>query len=440
MFKIGMSLNLETSFFSVPITPPAMEKKLLLVMPAVFEERAGQLGFDDQTSSGLVRWAENFDRVVIACPILPEYMATKSNTSTTWQPIADLPCADKLELVALPYAYKIQDFIKSYKTIRQLLKTKIQECQYLCFGICGLIGDWGAIACLEAIRLRRPYAVWADRVEYEVISRTLNKHPLRRRIKESLTLPLMKPYQGYLINRANLGLFQGQDCYSTYSPFCKEPHCVYDVHTQKSDWIEALSLELKIDSLLSGEPLRIAYAGRCAEMKGPLDWLRAVHQAYKSGVDIQATWLGDGPLLSEMKSLADELGINDRVHLLGFVSERSQILETIKKQHIFLFCHKTPESPRCLVESLVSGCPIVGYGSPYPEGLVSDYGGGLFVPTNNWQKLADLIVELNSDRVRLSKLIKGAALSGQRFDQETVFRHRSDLIKQYLNTSLVAVG
>jgi glycosyltransferase involved in cell wall biosynthesis len=435
-----VSLYLEDNFFAIPMTPPAMEKKLLLVMPVQVQEIEGKLGFDNQTCSGLVRWVENFDRVVIACISLPKDIAMKSNTSTTWQAIADLPCADKLELVPLPYAYKIPDFIQKYRTTRQLLKTKIQESQYLCFGLSGFIGDWGAVACLEAIRLRRPYAVWADRVEYEVISRTLNQQPLKRRIKEGLTLPLTKPYQRYLINRSNLGLFQGQDCYSAYSPFCKEPHCVYDVHTQKSDWIDGSSLELKIDSILSGKPLQIVYAGRCAEMKGPLDWLHAVHKAYESGVDIQATWLGDGPLLSEMESLAHELGIRERVHLPGFVSERSQILETIKKQHIFLFCHKTPESPRCLVESLVSGCPIVGYSSSYPEGLVSDYGGGVFVPTNNWHKLADLIVELNSDRVRLSKLIKGAALSGQMFDQETVFRHRSDLIKQHLNTHLLAVG
>ncbi|WP_017653687.1 glycosyltransferase [Fortiea contorta] len=435
-----MKLHLERNTIDISMQPPAVEKKLLLVMPVVVEEVDGKFGFDHQTSSGFIRWAENFDRVVIACPVLPKYMAEASKTSSTWQPISDLPCADKLELIPLPFAYKIQDFIKYYSSISQVIKTQIQECQYLCFGICGLIGDWGAVACLEAIKLKRPYAIWADRVEYEVISRTLHRASLKRRIKEYLTLPFMKPYQRYLVNRSHLGLFQGQDCYSAYSPFCEKSYCVYDVHTQKSDWIDTSSLELKIASILSNAPLQIVYAGRCAEMKGPVDWVRAVHQAYKAGVDIHATWLGDGPLLPEMKSLAEELGISDRIHLTGFVSERSQILETLKKHHIFLFCHKTPESPRCLVESLVSGSPIIGYGSSYPEGLVSEHGGGLFVPTNDWQKLADLIVELNLDRVRLSKLIKEAALSGRMFDQETLFKHRSDLIKQYLNTRSLVAG
>ena len=409
-----------------------MEKKILLVMPVPFQKVDGRLGFDEQTCDGLVRWAENFERVVIACPVIPEHIAAKSHTSMTWQAIADLPCADRLELVPLPYAYKLQDFIQTYRTTSQLLKAKIQECQYLCFGIGGLIGDWGAIACLSAIKLQRPYCIWVDRVEYEVIRQTLNKEPLKRRIKYSLTLPLTKPYQRYLIRRCNLGLFQGQDCYSAYSPFCKNAYCVYDIHTKKSDQIDASSLNLKIDLLSNNGPLLICYVGRAAQMKGPLDWLRVVHRLYKAGVEFQATWLGDGPLLQEMKSLADELGIADQVHLVGFVDDRSKILETMRKHHIFLFCHKTPESPRCLVESLVSGCPIIGYSSLYPEGIVSEHGGGAFVPRNDEEKLANLIVELNSDRARLSELILKAALSGQPFDEQTVFQHRSNLIKQFL--------
>ncbi|QLE59527.1 glycosyltransferase [Nostoc sp. TCL26-01] len=415
-----------------------MKKGILLVMPVPFREVGGRLGFDDQTCEGLVRWAENFERVVMACPVIPEDVAANSETSMTWQAIADLPCADRLELVPLPYAYKIPDFIKTYKSTSQLLSNKIQECEYLCFALSGVIGDWGAIACLTAMKLKRPYAVWADRVEYEVIGRTLwkkeslKKASLKRLLKDFVTLPLLKPYQRYLIRRSRLGLFQGQDCYTAYSPFCQNSHCVYDIHTHKSDQIDAASLDSKIKSISSHEPLRLCYVGRVAEMKGPLDWVRVIHHLCQAGVNLQATWLGDGPLLSEMKSLAVELGVSEKIHLAGFVSDRTQILETMRNHHIFLFCHKTPESPRCLVESLVSGSPIIGYSSPYAEGLVSEFGGGAFVPIHNWQKLANLISELNTDREKLSKLIFNAALSGQQFDEQSVFQNRSDLIKQYL--------
>ena len=412
-----------------------MKKQILIVSPVLLREVDGQLGLDDQTCEDLVQWTQNFEKVIFACPTLPEYLVDSSASvaGTNWQAIANLPCKDRLELLPLPCAYKIQDFIKTYNATRQILKTKIQESQYCCFWVGGLIGDWGAIACLEAIKLRQPYAVWTDRVEHEVIRRTLLSLPLKRRVKEYLTLPLMKYYHRYLIQHSNLGMFQGQDCYSAYSPFCNNSHCLYSVHTKKSDRIDEATINLKIESLLSGNgPLRICYVGRAADMKSPLDWVHAVHEVYKAGVDIQATWIGDGPLLSRMKSLVQELGISDRVHLVGFVSDRSKILQTMREHHIFLFCHKTPESPRCLIESLVSGCPIIGYDSPYPQGLISQSGGGVFSPMNNWRKLADRVIELNSDRERLSELTRSAAQSGHFFDEKTVFQARSNLIKQHL--------
>jgi glycosyltransferase involved in cell wall biosynthesis len=415
-----------------------MKKGIFLVMPGPFRIVEGQINLDDQACKGLVRWVENFDRVVLACPVIPEHLVATSKTSIIWQAITDLPCADRVELVPLPYAYKIQDFIKTYKTTSQLLSTKIQECQYLCFVLCGVIGDWGAIACLKAIKLKRPYAVWTDRVEYEVISRTLLKQeslktrPLKQLLKNLLLLPLLKPYQRYLCRRSQLGLFQGQDCYSAYSSFCKNSYCIYQTHTQKSDQIDSSNLNLKIQSLSHGEPLLICYVGRATEMKGPLDWLRVIHHLCKAGIHLKATWVGDGPLLSDMKSFADKLGIADKVHLTGFVGDYKQVLEYMKKHHIFLFCHKTPESARCLTESLVSGCPIVGYSSLYPEEIVSKYGGGVFVPINNWQKLADVIVELNSDRSKLKEIILNAALSGQQFDEQSLYQNRSDLIKHHL--------
>ncbi|GAX37562.1 glycosyltransferase [Nodularia sp. NIES-3585] len=416
-----------------------MKNEILLVMPVPFQIVGGRLGFDDQTCAGLVRWAENFERVIMACPLIPEHIAANSETSITWQAIADLPCADRLELVPLPYTYKGPDFIKAYRATSKLLNVKIQECQYLCFALSGVIGDWGAIACLEALKLKRPYTVWIDRVEYEVIGRTLftkeslEKISLKHLLKNILiTYPLLKPYQRYLIRHSQLGLFQGQDCYSAYSPFCKNSYCVYDIHTQKSDQIDSSSLNLKVKSILQGEPLQICYVGRAAQMKGPFDWLRVIHRLCEAGVNLKATWVGDGPLLSEMKALADELGITEHIHLSGFVGDRSQILETMRKHHIFLFCHKTPESPRCLVESLVSGCPIIGYNSPYSEGLVYQFSGGAFVPINHWQNLADLIIELNSDREKLSKLVSQSALSGQEFDEQSVFQKRSNLIKENL--------
>src|SRR5262249_820663 len=154
------------------------------------------------------------------------------------------------------------------------------------------------------------------------------------------------------------------------------------------------------------------------------------------GAAFRATWLGDGPLLGEMRDLVADAGLVNQVSLPGFVRDRGRVLEDLRSAHLMLFTHVTPESPRCLIESLLSGTPIVGYGSAYPEHLVANFGGGRFVPRPRWEQLGDLLAELSRDRQSLSGLIRQAALSGNRFSDRAVFAERSQLIKTHLRGTL----
>ena len=137
-----------------------MDTSLLLVVPVPFRVIEGRYGLDEQTCDGLGRWVEHFGRIVMAAPVLPEKQAKELSKTETWRAIADLPCADQIELVPLPYAYKPVVYFRHYSEVRKLLSAKIQECEYLCFAPSVWIGDWASVACSEAIRLDRSYAMW----------------------------------------------------------------------------------------------------------------------------------------------------------------------------------------------------------------------------------------------------------------------------------------
>lgn len=92
---------------------------------------------------------------------------------------------------------------------------------------------------------------------------------------------------------------------------------------------------------------------------------------------------------------------------------------------MLLFCHKTPESARCLIEALVSGCPLVGYDSAYARGLIEAHGGGVFTPPNDPNMLAEQVVMLDRDRPAFARLIAAAAASGQLYDEDSVYAHRA---------------
>jgi glycosyltransferase involved in cell wall biosynthesis len=404
---------------------------LLVVKHVPIIQVDGRLQMDEQTCNSLIKWAKRFERIVFAGVDWSKQSVFQM--TAPWKFVDTLPCAEQIEVLPLPFAYRPERFLSTYARTRQLLRTKMAECQYLCAQLGSLFGEWGGVLCLEAQQQQRPYAVWLDRVEHEVSRRDPNKS-LKRRLMELVMLPLMEQYHYFCVRRAQLGLFQGRDCYDAFSPYCANAHCVYIVHNQASDQISPDQLDHKLAAIRAREPLKICYVGRASGMKGPMDWLQTLHHVQQAGVPFKATWLGDGELLPEMKQLAETLGIADRVSFPGFVGDRTTIYETLRHHHLFLFCHKTPESPRCLIEAMVSGCPLVGYQSLYQDELVAMHGGGLLTPLDQWQTLAEVVVQLDRDREKVVKLTEAAAETGRSFDEAKMIDRMAHLLIDSLSS------
>jgi colanic acid/amylovoran biosynthesis glycosyltransferase len=104
------------------------------------------------------------------------------------------------------------------------------------------------------------------------------------------------------------------------------------------------------------------------------------------------------------------------------------MIERLKEFDIFLFCHKTPESPRCLIEALMCGLPIIGYDSPYPKDLIHGNGGGILTPPNDPRALSAALLTVSPTTLR--GLTYLAQQDGIEFSTERVFKHRSDLMKE----------
>lgn len=410
---------------------PGRQKQMLLVVPVPFRVQDNQLLFELQACNGLERWADNFDSVIVAAPVMPEEIAENAK-GIVWQNTATVAGLERFEFVPLPWAYSPLKFFSSYSSVRNTLSQLISRSRYLQFAIGGLLGDWAAIAALEARQQGRPYAIHTDRVEHQVILRTSQGGKLKTRIKAKVIAPVMANYHKQIIKTATLGLWHGQDCYSAYSPFCENSHLIHDIHTKASDIISSHELSEKVNRAKSDETIRICYAGRLDPMKAPFDWVKAIETALKMGVKLQATWIGDGSLFAETKAMISDRGLENAIELLGFESDRQKLLKKVREAHIMLFTHVTPESPRCLIEALTSGTSIIGYESPYTMQLTKDFGGGMFVPVNQWQQLGELLASLSQDRQMLSQMIEQAGINGKRFHDQKVFEERSNLIKTHL--------
>lgn len=411
--------------------PHTLQKGMLLVLPVPLRLVDGRLFFEAQACNGLEQWADNFGFVTVAALLMPESLAAQQ-TNIVWRDTSTLAEPQRFEFVPLPWAYSFGLFGTHYRATRALLGRLVERSRYLQFCLGGLVGDWAAVGAIVAHRQKRPYAIHTDWVEHEHILQVSKDKSLLKRLKTKVFSVAIEKYNAWIIRRAALGLWHGADCYSAYSPLCHNSFLVHDIHTKAADAIAPAALSEKVTAVLNHEPIRICYAGRMEPMKAPLDWIKAVERAHRLGVNLKATWLGAGSLLGEMERLIADRGLESVIELAGFESDRERLLQKIRAAHVMLFTHITSESPRCLIEALISGTAIVGYQSDYADDLVKELGGGAFVPIHQWEQLGDLIAILSSDRPRLAQLVQQAGDNGKRFNSEIVFRERSELLKTHL--------
>ena len=387
--------------------------------------RQGPRGWqvDDQTAAGIAQWCRHFDAVTFVGIGIDD--AGDAFSSSVW---ADLEGVHPgLRVIALPYGYSVGGTWRHWRGVRAVLAREIGAHRHLCFTLGNVVGDWPALGAWEAVRQGRRFAAWIDRVEPFVIRTRFAGAPVKRLLAEA-TMPFTQGVLRYLLRRSAVALLQGGDTFDWYAGAAGDPHCTYDTHTRADDAIAADVLAAKRARVLAGGPLRIVYTGRAHGMKGPWDWLDVVQGLVARGVPVVARWLGDGPLLDEMRAAVAARGLDGVVALPGY-ADKAGVMAALAEADLLMFCHKTPESARCLIEALVRGCPIVGYDGGYPRGLVAAEGGGAFVPLGDVAGLVATVAGLHADRAGLAGLIGAAAASGQRYDEDTVYAHRAGLMK-----------
>ena len=403
-----------------------MSDTILLYLPVAQHRKDGVFYLEDQACNGLRLWAEHFGQVVVLQPLSP------APPPPNWVPLDRIGSAlERIEFLTLPECWRPLAFLRALPGALPVIRGAIGRADRLGFAIGGLVGDWGSVAAWSAHRMGKPYYIWTDRVESEVIRRTAPRQPWRRRLRAHLEHRPMAWAERALIRRAALGLFHGRATYEAYAPYCRNPHLVHDIHLARADHIPQAEFAAKQNAAGQG-PLQIVYVGRADAMKGAHDWLDVLEALAGQGVAFRARWLGDGPDLAAMRARVDGGALAGLVELPGHVKGRAEVLEALRAAHVMMFCHKTPESPRCLIEALASACPIVGYGCAFSRDLIDAHGGGALVARDDVAALTGQVAALAADRAALGDLIARARQDGAAFHDEAVFAHRAELIRTHL--------
>ena len=150
-----------------------------------------------------------------------------------------------------------------------------------------------------------------------------------------------------------------------------------------------------------GRPLRALAIGGFKDYKGHRYLLEAL--ARTSGLErVELDLVGDGPLREELVSLADRLGLGDRVTFHGALAEPEVIARLDRADLFVLPSIVTPEGnteglPVVLMEAMAAGAPIVATRVTAVPELVRDGETGLLVDPADADALGRGITALLDD-------------------------------------------
>ncbi|MBF0198109.1 MAG: glycosyltransferase [Planctomycetes bacterium] len=119
---------------------------------------------------------------------------------------------------------------------------------------------------------------------------------------------------------------------------------------------------LAMDALENEGPHLLSVA-RLDPVKRHIDVIRSLPEWLKNYPLLHYWLLGDGPEEETLKAEVNHLGLNERVHFMGY--ERD-VIPWLKKADLFIHCSLYEGFPNALLEAVAHGCPV----------LVRDHPGG----------------------------------------------------------------
>jgi glycosyltransferase involved in cell wall biosynthesis len=158
----------------------------------------------------------------------------------------------------------------------------------------------------------------------------------------------------------------------------------------------------------------IGTVGRMVPIKGHAWLLKAAPRVLAEFPQTTFIFVGDGPLLCQLRQLAEALGISRRVVFLG---ERQDVPECLALCEIFAFPSLNEGMGLALVEAMAMGVPVVATRVGGIPDIVSDGETGMLVPARDEVAIAEALLGLLRNQARRRACGQAAVRSvSERFD------------------------
>jgi glycosyltransferase involved in cell wall biosynthesis len=144
----------------------------------------------------------------------------------------------------------------------------------------------------------------------------------------------------------------------------------------------------------------ITYVGQLIERKNVADLVSAFGLLCRERDNVRLVLVGDGPLKPTLMKQAAEENCEDRVQFAGYRKDR---LKYIKESTIFSMTSSLEGIPRCMMEAMAIGVPVVAYSIPGVTNLVLHEKTGLLVNFGDKEALKNAWLQLLDNPERASR-------------------------------------
>ena len=141
---------------------------------------------------------------------------------------------------------------------------------------------------------------------------------------------------------------------------------------------------------------RVITTGSLIWRKGYEYGLLAIRKIVDAGLAVEFIIIGGGPERARVLFTIDDLGISDRVRLLGKLSPE-QVLDELQKSDVFLLSSLSEGISNAVLEAMACGLPVVTTDCGGMREAVTDGIEGFVVPVRNADGIAAALTRLASE-------------------------------------------
>ncbi len=196
--------------------------------------------------------------------------------------------------------------------------------------------------------------------------------------------------------------------------------------------VQVISMGVDLKNLFTPDPTmarradELLFVGRLVEKKGVQTLLEAMPKVLEGHPSVRLSVAGSGPMEAELKQLAAQLHLSDKIDFLGMVAQ-TQLPVLYQRATLAIFPFIVAKSGDqegfglVQVEAMGCECPVITGDLPAIHDIITHEENGLIFPSGNAQALADSIIKLLDDpelRARLAG--EGRKRVVQKFDWEVI--------------------